>query len=143
MQILQQSSGAVCQKIQQSLLPNKHLQLCRQSCLWLVVQKERGGWMCKHSSEEIAFRKALQAQEKQDIFINHFIYFSHVLLESWLIAAVLGESWSRKQATANTPSSSALFMRDLHEKLCILEHPVWASLNSLHGHGCSTLRQRK
>lgn len=29
--------------------------------------------MCKHSSEEIAFRKALQAQEKQDIFINNFI----------------------------------------------------------------------
>lgn len=26
--------------------------------------------MCKHSSEETAFRKALQAQEEQNMFIN-------------------------------------------------------------------------
>lgn len=53
--------------------------------------------MCKHSSEKTAFRKALQAQEKQDMFINNLTYLSHGLLESWLIAAALGELWSRKQ----------------------------------------------
>lgn len=60
--------------------------------------------MCKHSSEEIAFRKALQAQEKQDMFIDNLIYLSHGLLEPWLIAAVLGESRSRKQQCS--PSGS-------------------------------------
>lgn len=83
----------------------------------------------------------MPAQEKQDVFINNLIFLSHGLLEPWLVAAVL-TLW--EQATANKLSACS----NLYEGPPLETVLVWNILsgpffNTLHGRGCSALRQIK
>lgn len=73
---MQQSSGAGCQKIHQSPLSDKHLQLSRKSCLWTVVERDRKMDQCVSTNlKKIAFWKGLQAPEKQDMAINNMVTY--------------------------------------------------------------------